>query len=83
MKKKSPFTFLATIFFLVDGKLILSGNSGRSLDRLDPFSGKTLMSARAQGRHAFTYADGRLYTFYLDGKVALTDVNSFPGSTLT
>ena len=61
---------------LVDGKLVLRGNSGRSLVRLDPLTGDTLISAPMQGQHAFTCADGRLYTFFTDGKVTLTDVNS-------
>ncbi len=49
---------------LVDGKLVLSGNSGRSLDRIDLLTGVTSINARMQGRHAFTCADGRLYTFF-------------------
>lgn len=61
---------------IVDGKLFLSGNSGRSLDCFNPLTGEILIRERVQGRHAFTFADGRLYSFFSDGKVTLTDVNS-------
>ncbi len=67
---------------VVDGKLFLSGNSGRSLDCFDPHTGDILIRAQVQGRHAFTCADGRLYTFFVDGKVTLTDVNSKDLSSL-
>ncbi len=67
---------------VVDGKLFLSGNSGRSLDCFDPHTGDILNRAQVQGRNAFTCADGRLYTFFVDGKVTLTDVNSKDLSSL-
>ena len=67
---------------VVDGKLFLSGNSGRSLDCFDPHTGDILNRSQVQGRHAFTCADGRLYTFFVDGKVTLTDVNSKDLSSL-
>jgi outer membrane protein assembly factor BamB len=61
---------------LVDGKLFLSGRDGLSSNSFDPVTGKVLTKARIEGRHATTYADGRIYTFLSDGQVTLTDVNS-------
>jgi outer membrane protein assembly factor BamB len=58
---------------LVDGKLFLGGNL---LERVDPLTGETLTRLRGRGRQAYTFADGRLYGFFSDGRVTLTDVNS-------